>query len=594
MRRTPLTLVLLLWAIAISSAHADVIVLANRTPASVGFRFVPKSGEAQQLSLPKGDTMPLFLDGKADIVFAAKGGQKHYTLDANCAYYFGRGQGGSVDLQKIGLGEDGTAADGRKLPESASRAPKLSIPVKILVDEEEPGRPGIWEQRLKRRVEAASAIFEKNYRIGFHVAAIGTWKSDNSITDFFDALREFEQKVDPSPAKIAIGFTSQWPMARGRIHMAGTRGPLHSHILVREGSPQINEPERLEFLVHELGHYLGAAHSPEPMSVMRPVLGDNRAGRSDFHIQFDPVNALSVAMVTEEMRRSNISKASQLQYATRKRLEQIYQELARSMPEDPAGAQYAGLMRTNETPLAVSARQVLQQIVRAAVENKGLPLTAIEGSKEPARREGDALTSYYVREAARAASALPAEVAVPAFLLGVTIGLGTSTTPTNIPGAPGLVQTVEPASDRQIRLAVMGKPTVRGRLDLAQHFFSSAYRTASTNAETSQAALIDVEISKALRPGGLSFKVIASDRAGSRFGRSLVDKRFTLRWLATTFEVASYMPEIDSLPDGLAAKDLNSQFGVKTDPRFAKKLREIDQSVLLLPGYRTTGAVFGR
>ena len=161
-------------------------------------------------------------------------------------------------------------------------------------------------------------------------------------------------------------------MARGRIHMAGTRGPLHAHILVREGSPQINEAERLEFLVHELGHYLGAAHSPERQSVMRPVLGDKRAGRSDFHIQFDPVNALAMAMITEEMRRSNISKVSQLQYVTRQRLEQIYRELARTMPEDPAGFQYAGLMRTNETPLALSTRQVLQQIVRAAVENRAL------------------------------------------------------------------------------------------------------------------------------------------------------------------------------------------------------------------------------
>src|SRR3954465_8961977 len=109
-------------------------------------------------------------------------------------------------------------------------------------------------------------------------------------------------------------------MARGRIHMAGTRGPLHAHILVREGSPEINEPERLEFLVHELGHHLGAAHSPEWQSVMRPVLGDNRAGRSDFRIQFDPVNTLAMAMVCEEIRRSNIANVSQLQYLTRQRL----------------------------------------------------------------------------------------------------------------------------------------------------------------------------------------------------------------------------------------------------------------------------------
>lgn len=310
--------------------RADVIVLANRTPAPIPFRFVPKSGAAQQLSLPAGDTLPLFLDGKADLTFAASGAQRHYSLDANSAYFFGRGPDGRIDLQRIGLGDDGTAAEGRKLPSTASRTPTITIPVKILVDEEEPGLPSVWEKRLRHRVEAASAIFEKTYHVGFKVVAVGTWKSNNATTDFFDSLAEFESKVDPAPAKIAIGFTSQWPMARGRVHMAGTRGPMHGHILVREGSPEINEPERLEFLVHELGHYLGAWHSPEQQSVMRPVLGDKRAGRSDFHIQFDPVNALAIAIVTEEMRRSNITKVSQLKYVTRQRLEQIYRELARA------------------------------------------------------------------------------------------------------------------------------------------------------------------------------------------------------------------------------------------------------------------------
>jgi hypothetical protein len=546
------------------------------------------------LNLPVGDTMPLYLDGKADIIFAAGVGQKRYTLDANCAYYFGRDKDGHVDLQKIGLGEDGTAAEGRKLPEKASSAPTVTIPVKILVDEEEPARTGIWEQRLKRRVEAASAVFEKNFHIAFRVTAVGTWKSDNAITDFFDSLADFEKKVDPAPAKIAIGFTSQWPMARGRIHMAGTRGPLHAHILVREGSPQINEAERLEFLIHELGHHLGAAHSPEWQSVMRPVLGDKRAGRSDFKMQFDPVNALAMAMVTEEIRRSNISRVSQLQYATRKRLEQIYRELARTMPEDPAGYQYAGLMRTDETPLALSTRQVLQQVVRAAVENRALPLTVVEGSKQHARREGDALTAYYVREAARAAMTLPDEVAVQSFLLALAIGLDGSVTPASIPGVAGLLRTVESPSERQIRLAILGKPTMRDRLDFTQHFFASACMTATSGADTSQSALLDGELSKAQQPVGLSFKVIAADRAGSRFGQSLADKRFSLRLIATAFEVASYMPQVDSLPEGISAKGLTSQYGSKTDPRFLKRLREIDQSILLLPGYRTTGAVFGR
>src|SRR3954466_207729 len=58
-------LLLFLLAILVASpAYADVIVLANRTPAQVAFRFIPKSGAAQQLTLPTGETLPLFLDGK--------------------------------------------------------------------------------------------------------------------------------------------------------------------------------------------------------------------------------------------------------------------------------------------------------------------------------------------------------------------------------------------------------------------------------------------------------------------------------------------------------------------------------------------------
>src|SRR4051812_26605180 len=104
-----------------ATLRADVIVLANRTPAQVPVRFVPVSGQAQQLMVPAGEAMPLFLDGKADVYFSSREGPKHYTLDANCAYYFGRSSDGRVDLQKIGLGEDGTAAEGRKLPGSANR-----------------------------------------------------------------------------------------------------------------------------------------------------------------------------------------------------------------------------------------------------------------------------------------------------------------------------------------------------------------------------------------------------------------------------------------------------------------------------------------
>jgi hypothetical protein len=592
----PLSFTLLL-AVAFQPAHfshADVIVLANRAAIQVPLRFVPEAGETQQFTLPPDDTVPMFVDGRANLMYSSKGTPKQYLLDANCAYYFGRGPNGQIDLQKIGLGNDGMTAAGRKLPGSASRAPAVMIPVKILVDEEERARPAYWERRLRARVDAASKILERHCHVGFRVEAIGTWQSDNAINDFFESLADFERKVDPAPARIAIGFTSQWKMERGRIHMAGTRGPLHTHILVREGSPEINEAERLEFLVHELGHYLGAAHSPESTSVMRPVLGDNRAGTTGFRVRFDPVNTLCMSMVSEEIRRTGLTKITELQPVTRQRLEKIYLELARALPNDPAGMQYAMLMRSGQTPITVAAKKVLQQIVHAAIDNRSLPATAVSGSNQPARRDGDALTEYYVREAAKAASTLPEDVAAPAFLLGVVIGLDHTNGLTALSIGGNLITTIEPQSERLTRLAVLGKPTMRGNSDLLQRFFGSAFLTAAMGADAAQPAILDLELQLAQQPSGFSFKYIAADRAGSWFGRTLKEKRLSLGMISRMYTVASFMPDVEKLPDGIAAKDLAAEYGKQTDPRFVNKLREIDRLVTILPGYRATAAIFGR
>ena len=128
-------------------------------------------------------------------------------------------------------------------------------------------------------------------------------------------------------------------------------------------------------------------------------------------------------MVGEEIRRANVQHVSELKYVTRRRLQQIYQELGGQIPDDPAAMHYAALMRTSETPLAEATRRVVQQIVRAAVENRELPPVAGVDTKQLVRREGDALTEYYVRAAARAACTLPEDVARQAFLLGLAIGL---------------------------------------------------------------------------------------------------------------------------------------------------------------------------
>jgi hypothetical protein len=578
-----------------SNALGDVIVLANRTGAQLPLRFIPVRGQSQQLTLPVGEVMPLFLDGRAHVEFASPGSPKRYALDANCAYFFGRTGARGIDMQKIGLGEDAGTAQGRALPGSALRAPTAIITVKILVDEEEPARQSLWERRLRRRIEAASAILDQYCRVRLQVVAVGTWNSDNTTNDFLASMAEFEREVRPAPARLAIGFTSQWNMVRGRTHMAGTRGPLHSHILVRVGAPQISEPERLEFLVHELGHLMGAAHSPERGSVMRPVLGDDLAGRSDFRIQFDPVNALVIAMIGEEIRRRNISRLYDLTPGSKRRLGQIYSALARSLPEDAAALRYMQLMSSAEdTPLAGAAKSVLQQMTRAAIANRALPISNGGGIAGPSRREGDALTEFYVRQAAQAAKTLPASVAAQAFLVAVGVGLGDSQLLAGVPGAGTIAAAVEAPSERAMRMAVFGEPTLHGRQDLAKHFFVSAYVAAVLSAEAANAAGLAKEWLDARGASGFSFADLAADRAGVQFAHGILHQRVPLGLLPQSFAVREFMPDIGGLPENLSVADLKAKFGAQNDPEFRKMLNEINGRIMKLPPYRPIDLQFSR
>jgi hypothetical protein len=336
------------------SVLADVVVLANRTGGRLTFQVQPQYGRSEQVTLPAGEVMPYFADGRVTVQFSVRGQTQSYLLGANSAYFFGRSGEGRIGLQKIGLGDDRSTGLGRPLPTSPLSTPSAVIPVKVFVDEEEPGRQFLWERRLRQRVEAASAILDKYCRVRLKVVAVGTWNSDNSITDIDDSLREFERKATPFPARLAIGFTSQYTFEPGRIHLAGTRGPLRSHILVREAARSISEPERVELLVHELGHYLGASHSPERNSVMRPVLGDHHG--AGLQIRFDPVNALVIAMVGEEIRRRHVDSFADLTPGTKTRLRQIYGELAKAFPGDAATRQYIDTLDAT-TPRAGRPKQ---------------------------------------------------------------------------------------------------------------------------------------------------------------------------------------------------------------------------------------------
>ncbi len=243
-----------------------------------------------------------------------------------------------------------------------------TIHVKVLVDEAEPRRVQVWQQTLAQRLDHASGIIAQYCDLKFSVTCFGTWRSDPRNADFATSLKAFEKAVKPDPAMLAIGFSSRFKFGRGRTSLGGTRGPLNSHILIREGSPSIQESERLEVLVHELSHYLGAAHSGRDDSVMRPVLGDGRSRARAFRIVLDPPNAEIIRLVSSEVLDYRVRHVRQLTLPTKLRLREQYLLLARENPRDQVARRYALLMNKSIRTAIAQA----QQRGRAATTNPAL------------------------------------------------------------------------------------------------------------------------------------------------------------------------------------------------------------------------------
>lgn len=620
-----------------ANSLAGTVVLANRTNQPINYSIVEPDAPPSELTVQPGELATHSISGKAKLVFEAAGKSQEVELQVDSVYSFAAGSE-AIRLEPVSIPRAGSPSrkptDAPAKPNSnrpESNQSLLVISAKILVDEEEPAAQRIWEARIRNRLKAASDILGRYCHARIEVVAVGTWESDNNITDFHALLRDFEQKVRAEPNCVAIGFTSQLLAASGCAELGGTRGALHSHILIREWFGR-TEPERLEVLLHELGHHLGAAHSADANSVMRSKLGDGKSVSKRFRIGFDPLNTLTMSMYAEAARDRNVKSLRDLESVTRVRLRDIYSEIAQSIPTDPVAAAYIARFsdpppppapiasaktptepprdappvkstttpnpnpsttpsptpspnpnpNPNPNPIKLTPRHAaIQQVLAAIIE-------AAEEARQSAASEpslsGDALAELYFRRAAARAATLPREHAVPAFLLGIAIGLDTSDMLRSNDWTRQLWQTIEPDTQREHRLAVLGKPTIQTRHDLLQHFVVSCALTVLAGPQVSEAAGILKEMNDANGGSGFSFADLTADLAGITFATQLEAQPNRLPSLADSFKIDHHMPSIRGAREGLSREQLQTAYGSPSDPRFLAERSAIVERIQLLPG----------
>ncbi|MCC6124483.1 MAG: hypothetical protein IT426_05960 [Pirellulales bacterium] len=569
--------------------RAAVVILVNRTEKPVKFAILREGGSPSALALAAGEQKVVPAEERIGIAFNADKTERRYRLPANTIQCFVP-KDGSFDLNALELavppGEEGLPPP---QPRIIARTP-LKIPVKILADNAQPAVRKIWEKAFRERIAKAAKIFEEHCGAVFEVVAVEMWESDGTITDFDQSLREFEAKVAPAPAVLAIGFTSRYEKPDGQTHLGGTRGPLHPYLLVREWSQHVSKNERLEILAHELGHFLGAVHSGAADSLMRPKLGDRLSNLAAFRIGFDPLNTLAMNILADELRAGPYRGLHRLPLDARRQLLRIYCTLGKETPQDPAAPQYIALLNLparkpqptaiQKMSLAEATKTVVRAIAGAAeINNLAIRVYA-----------GDDLTEFYVNRAAAAAAGLPPELARDAFLLGLGIGLNDADWVRRFPTFGTVCRQIETEDEFAARVKRLGRPTLRKRRDLASHFMLSAALTVHFGPAAAEKAGLLKELADAQGKSGFSFADLAADLSGIAFAEAVRAGKTSLERLSEAFSAAQYLPEIDGLQENISLKDFEKNYGSLDDERFQREFLKLKSRVKQLPGLQKASA----
>lgn len=341
MRALTLTLTLLL---ATPSAAA-VLVLGNFSKDEVAVTVTDPSGKPQTVKLTAFQVLPVTVSGPADLTFPTTDGKKSLRLDPYNAYALSPDRDAGLKVVGIELPGKPHEDDAKPEPKPAAR-PVLKVPVTLLVDDGDPRTDRVWQPLAKARLETAAAAIEAHCGVKFEVTNYATWKIDPTATDMASMLVDFQRAVKLKPGHVAIGWTYRQTPARDET-VGATGGAGASHVLLRDGRPK-DETEKAEVLAHFLGQTLGAVHSPDAGSVMRPRLGDGFALSKGYKMRFDPLNTLVMNLWADEFRKGPGRKVADFSAASKARLIRVYGALHNETPRNPAPERYIKILEGAE------------------------------------------------------------------------------------------------------------------------------------------------------------------------------------------------------------------------------------------------------
>lgn len=148
----------------------------------------------------------------------------------------------------------------------------------------------------------------------------------------------------------------------------------------------------------------------------------------------------------------------------------------------------------------------------------------------------------------------------------------------------------EPESEPRPEAPAFRPVLLRGRVDLAQHFMTSAAVATQGGEALSELLGLYKEIADSRGGSGFSFADLAADRAGNRFALRAAGDPAGARAIQALARQGlaedDFMPPIDGLPEGLDSAALAAGFGDPQDPAYRRVANQIERSIDALSLHR--------